>query len=108
MAEEYREYRRSRNSKITKEKNKTTFSKKFIRQFLLSLIIFAAVCGFHFWSSENSHGINTFLKNAFTYKVDTSGITKLLGDIIDTATKNSNTEVTTNENANNSEITQDI
>ncbi len=108
MAEEYREYRRSRNSKKTKEKGKTTFSRKFIRQFLLSLIIFATVCGFRFWSSGNSHGINTFLKNAFTYKVDTSGITEFLENMIDTATKNPDAEVTTNENINNPEITQNI
>ncbi len=108
MAEEYREYRRSRNSKKATEKNKKTFSKKLIRQFLLSLIIFVTVCGFRFWGSDSSDVVNTFLKNAFTYKVDTSGITKFLGDIIDSATKNSNTEVTTNENTKNSEITQDI
>lgn len=108
MAEEYREYRRSRNSKKPKQKSKATFSKKFIRQFLLSLMIFATVCGFRFWGSGDSSRINEIFKNAFTYKVDTSGITRLLGDIIDTATKNSNTEVTTNENTDNSEITQDI
>lgn len=107
MAEEYREYTRSRNSKKTKEKNKARFSKKIIRQFLVSLIIFATVCGFRFWGSGNSREVNTFLKNAFTYKVDTSGITEFLQDIIDTAIKNPSTEVTTNEN-NNSEITQDI
>ena len=108
MAEEYREYRRSRNSKKTKQKSKAAFSKKFIRQFLLSLIIFAVICGFRFWGFNNSSRINEIFKNAFTYKIDTSGITQVLEDIIDTATKNSNTEVTTNENTDNSEITQDI
>lgn len=108
MAEEYREYTRSRNPKKAKQKSNTRIPKKFIKQFLLSLVIFAIVCGFRFSGVGNSSRINEIFKNAFTYKVDTSGITQFLENIIDKAAKNPKAEVTTNEHTDNSEITQDI
>lgn len=108
MAEEYREYRRSRYAINQREKKKSDFSKKLMRQFILSMIIFGIVCGFHFWGSDNSDQINSLLKNAFTYQVDTSEITQTIENLINEAKKNLSKEVTTDENTNKTEITQDI
>ncbi len=88
MSEEYREYRRKRTSSADKREKRIAFPKKLGWQTAISLALLIAVCTFKFSFKENI--INTYIKSAVLYHPDTSGLTNLLGGILNLYTEEGN------------------
>ncbi len=85
MSEEYREYRRRRTHTADKTKIPFTFPKKLGVQTAISLVLLITVCTFKFSLQDSI--INTYIKSAVLYQPDTSGLTNLIGNILNLYTE---------------------
>ncbi len=88
MPEEYREYRRKRTTSADKVKKRYGFSKKLAYQTAISLLLLITVCTFKYTFKESI--LNTYIKSAVLYKPDTTGITNMLGNILNLYTEEGN------------------
>lgn len=82
MPEEFKEYRRRTRRPAEIKTRKKFFSKKLIYQLFFSLIIFTFVFVVKSSNTPLSNRIDTKIKDVFTYRIDTSGITDAIENIL--------------------------
>lgn len=78
MSKEYNEYRRHRSRQQNLRQKKNFFSGKVTRQLVLSLTLFGTIYGFRLFGPDS---INTYIRNAFFYEIDTTVISDTVTEI---------------------------
>ena len=79
---EIREYKGRRSSKRPPVSSKPNYFKKILKQFFVSILLFAVIFSNNFLKTDFSAKIQTFAKTALEYEIDLSAVSDSIKNLL--------------------------